>query len=305
MVGLVDRRVSKSAMWCRRLALFAIPYFLVSILMHRLGNITTDQVMGLIAFGFILLVISVLLAVRAAVQLWNEGAKGGKAMIVGLFLAIAMLTPFVYAGLTAARLPAINDVATNLYEPPTYSEKTISLRKSLDVPEENDVSLPYDEQVLTQILVAYPKLSPRRYPAGPERVYQAVQALIEDRGWKISNISGLAQKEEQAPKEKQKPGKSKKKKSKGKKSDNNPEVEEGALEPVLVSDIAVDVVSASFIFGFLNDVTILIVSEEENTLVEMRSAARWGIHDFGANASLIENFLHDLDQKLIGIAGEG
>ena len=50
---------------------------------------------------------------------------------------------------------------------------------------------------------------------------------------------------------------------------------------------------------------IKIVSEEENTLVEMRSASRWGKHDFGANARAIEKFLRDLDQNLIGIAGEG
>ena len=49
----------------------------------------------------------------------------------------------------------------------------------------------------------------------------------------------------------------------------------------------------------------LSAQSEENTLVEMRSAGRWGRHDFGENARIIEKFMRDLDQNLIGIAGEG
>lgn len=59
------------------------------------------------------------------------------------------------------------------------------------------------------------------------------------------------------------------------------------------------------IFGFRHDIIIKIQSEEEATLVDMRSASRFGAHDFGSNAAIIEDFLADLDTALLGIAGEG
>ncbi|MCB1430812.1 MAG: DUF1499 domain-containing protein, partial [Nitratireductor sp.] len=63
--------------------------------------------------------------------------------------------------------------------------------------------------------------------------------------------------------------------------------------------------AASMIFGFRHDIVIKIQAEEESTLVDMRSSSRFGAHDFGSNAAIIENFLADLDTALLGIAGEG
>ncbi|MCF6321985.1 MAG: DUF1499 domain-containing protein [Rhizobiaceae bacterium] len=289
MVGLVARRRSKSAYWCRRLAIFAVPYFLLTIFMHRWDYITTNQTMGLLAFGFILLIISILFALYAIVQLWSDGVKGGQAMIVGIFLSFTMLAPyFIYAGL-AMKYPALNDISTNLDELPQYGEKTRSLRNARNVPQTNSIEEPYGDDEISAILTTYPKINPRRYPAGPERVLEAVRSIIADRSWAITEIRGLptvAEENEEPIKQ-----------------DNADEVAQ--LESAHLDDILVDAVTSSLIFAFRNDIVIKIVSEEENTLVEMRSASRWGEHDFGSNASIIEKFLADLDQSLLGIAGEG
>ncbi len=309
MVGLVERKLSKSALWCRRLAYFAVPYFLLTILMHRYGNITADQAIGLLSFGFLILVLSILLAINAMVHLWNEGVKGGKMMITGLFLSSLMMAPFVLFAVLAIQYPAINDVATNVYSPPAFSNKTISIRKSNGVPKENDVSVPYRDDVITQILVQYPKISPRRYPAGPERVYKAVRSIVEKRGWQVLDIRGLDEGDKNKDDE-VKPNEKKTKAQPAQNSGNNRQAGslsavDNGLEATHVPDIYIDAVSLSLFFAFKNDVVIKIVAENENTLVEMRSAARWGVHDFGVNARIIKTFLSDLDQSLLGIAGEG
>ena len=298
MVGLVERRLSNSAIWCRRLAMFALPFFLLVIYFHRSGAITSNQVVGLLVFGFILLVVSILLAMNAISRLWNEGAKGGRAMITGLFMSLSMIIPFMIFAVYAMRYPTINDISTNVDTPPSFSAKALSMRKALSVPQYNNPQAGFNEDEENSILTAYPKVLPRRYPAGPERVFEAVKSIVVERSWKITDIRGLptdapakdtAESSGEAKTDKDKPG-----------AENSV-----GLEAIKFDDISIDAVASSRIFSFKNDVVILIVSEEENTLVEMRSAARWGVHDFGANARFIEEFLHDLDQNLLGIAGEG
>ena len=70
-------------------------------------------------------------------------------------------------------------------------------------------------------------------------------------------------------------------------------------------DMYVEFLERTLVFGFGNDVVVRIVSEDRNTLVDVRSSSRWGRHDFGYNAKLIESFLQELDTALLGVAGEG
>ena len=51
-------------------------------------------------------------------------------------------------------------------------------------------------------------------------------------------------------------------------------------------------------------VVIRIASQDESSLVDVRSASSWGPHDFGANARNIRQFLTELDTQLQGVAGE-
>ena len=216
MVGLVERKVSKSAAWCRRLALFAMPFFIAVILLHRFEKIDSSQTIILLGFGFVILVASILLAARAIVQLWTLGAKGGRKMITGLFLSLAMLVPFGYYASLAIRFPAINDVATDIQQLPEFSQKTIALRSRINVPRENDVTTPLSDDEIVSILFTYPELSSRRFPAGAERVLKAVREIVVDRGWRVLDVRGLpgSDDEEQAEKKpEKKKGKNNKKKA--------------------------------------------------------------------------------------------
>ena len=58
------------------------------------------------------------------------------------------------------------------------------------------------------------------------------------------------------------------------------------------------------VFGFRFDVVIRLREEAETTLVDMRAASRYGPHDLGIGADLVEGYLKALDAELLGIAGD-
>lgn len=292
MSGLIEREVSHAALWCRRLALFSLPYFFLTVLLHRFDKISANQAMGLMGFGLVLVLLSILLALRSIVSLWQLGAKGGKAMVSGLFIALLVLGPFIYYSAQAVRFPAINDVATDYDPVPEFSDTTIITRRMIGVSPDNEVATEPNEGLVLQVTSSYSNLGSRRYPAGPLRVLKAVQELLKEREWNIVNLRGLDNYNQDRDTDD---------------SDASTDTKNSAtgLQTADQNDIFVDAVAESLIFKFENDVVIKIISEDENTLVQMRSASRWGVHDFGANARLIEKFMNDLDQALIGIAGEG
>ena len=64
----------------------------------------------------------------------------------------------------------------------------------------------------------------------------------------------------------------------------------------------IEAVAMTPIFGFRQDVVIRIEPNGEGTLVDMRSTARNGAHDLGADAARIRDFFIDLDASLQGIS---
>ena len=123
---------------------------------------------------------------------------------------------------------------------------------------------PIDEDIDLQ-REAYPDIVPRHYPVGPARVFDDASAIVARRGW---TVLGAGRPEE--------PGQT------------------GRIEAVALTPI----------FGFRQDVVIRIEPDGEGTLVDMRSTARNGEHDLGADAERIRDFFVDLDASLQGISEE-
>jgi hypothetical protein len=63
----------------------------------------------------------------------------------------------------------------------------------------------------------------------------------------------------------------------------------------------IEAVAQTLLFGFKQDVAIRIAPQGEGTLVDMRSIARNGTHDLGADAERIREFFRDLDTALQGL----
>ncbi|MFD0915913.1 DUF1499 domain-containing protein [Pseudahrensia aquimaris] len=314
-----ERQRSLPADWSQKLAVFAACFLAIVIVGHRFDTISTIPTFWLLGVGLAMVLAAIALGLRGLFDLWERGEEGGLKAARGLLLASLLIAPFFYTGLKAFTLPPLNDVSTDLDDPPQFENAVYDRTEAM-----NDITDPTDVTRRLQ-LKAYPRVVARRYPLGAGRVFSAVAELVRDRDWTIltsATSTGEAPIDDEGSALVAKPT-----------SDANglplrvatpnfrpPEIRDEpttAIEAQSVSPIGrndadseeepleeryVEAVSSSLIFGFQTDVVFRIVEEEEGTLVDMRSASRWGPHDLGANAQQIISFMEDLDTALQGLS---
>src|SRR6185295_8458799 len=63
-------------------------------------------------------------------------------------------------------------------------------------------------------------------------------------------------------------------------------------------DGVIEAVARTAIMGFRDDVAVRVRPEDDGSRIDVRSASRYGRHDFGANASRIKSLLDDIDDRL-------
>ncbi len=252
MIGRLPRREAPAARAALRLAALPIPLLLLAGLLHRASMITLTPLMIVIAFAWLLAALALVAAVIALRAIWLRGDRGVGAAAGALVLALIVLAIPAAIAVELVRLPRIADVSTDLVDPPlfTAAPDQVVMRP-----------LPNAAERAAQ-LAAYPEIVPRHYPQSPERVYQAVAALVAARGWPATD--------QRAPD-----------------SDN----EVGWIEAR----------AATPLLALPADVVIRIIADETGTLVDMRSASRIGAHDLGDDARRIRGFFEDLDAALQGV----
>jgi hypothetical protein len=72
----------------------------------------------------------------------------------------------------------------------------------------------------------------------------------------------------------------------------------------------IEATERTLILGFTDDIAIRVAGSDSEARVDLRSASRFGNHDFGANAARIRRFVRELSSRLdaagpVGIAGRG
>jgi uncharacterized protein (DUF1499 family) len=128
-------------------------------------------------------------------------------------------------------------------------------------PDANPIGAPSAEEIALQH-AAYPDIVPRYYPLDTVVVFDAVAAIVERSRWTLV--------------------------------DQRPPPDAGQSGRI-------EAVARTLLFGFSQDVVIRVAPNGEGTLVDIRSTARNGAHDFGADAERIRKFFTSLDTALQGI----
>lgn len=296
-----ERPVSHAAHWARRLALFSCLLFLAAVLSHRFGPLTTPHFLALAGFAAAMAGMAVLLAAIGLARLWHVGARGGKAALTALLLC---LLPLGFTGAAAYAYfykPALYDVTTDTLAAPPWLAAPAAEQDWL--PRIGPVGA-RDRAVQ---LAAYPGLSGRRYDGALDRVYQGVRKVAAAYGITITAEDGLdnilADLEDLVVD----PAKvAESQESLG----DVPVPEARPLETPPIpriggpGDVLLQGEWRSPVFGFRFDVVIRLREEAETTLVDMRAASRYGPHDLGFGAALVEGYLKALDAELLGIAGD-
>ncbi len=113
---------------------------------------------------------------------------------------------------------------------------------------------------------AYPDIEPLSVNATPKAAYDAAMAVISKRKWRV-----VVDRPPQPPRR----------------------------------DGVIEAVARTPIMGFRDDVALRVRPTDDGARIDVRSASRYGRHDFGANASRIRSLLEDIDDRVTDDEREG
>jgi uncharacterized protein (DUF1499 family) len=177
---IIEEPVSRAALFARKIAWFALAVTAVALAFMRFQLV--DVLPGAIslAAGLGLAALAVLLALAAFARIWMEGRRGIGAAAKGLVLALAILA---YPGLfafRAATLPRLNDVSTDIDDPPAFSRARATLEaRGGRVPPE----VPRETRLAQR--AAYPQVAPLTLDVNPEEAFELVRKAAANRGWQV------------------------------------------------------------------------------------------------------------------------
>ncbi|PLU73074.1 hypothetical protein BMJ21_07055 [Sinorhizobium medicae] len=324
MIVRYERPYSYAAHWARRIARIAFIIFLLSLLSHRFGPLTTPHFLAMALAAGALALFAVVLATIGLARLWQVAAIGGTASVSALIYAALPLCFLGYGAVQYLTRPALYEVSTDTVTPPPWIRTPATAETWLG---RKRAVAPEDRQAQVE---AYPGLTGRRYEGALDRVFQGVRKVVEhtrvryegalDRVFqgvrkvvehtRVATTAEFGVDNAQADLEDLavRP-------EAGADANAGPNVIpvptarpaqllDGGMPGRRSSDVVLQGEWRSLIVGFRFDVLIRLREEAETTFVDLRVASRYGRHDLGMGAMFAEEFLRDLDAELLGIAGD-
>lgn len=166
----VNIRTSRWAIWARRLASFAIPLLVFSVVLHR-GQIISSEIFTiLLCCVFVLAGLTILATCVSFVRLWNTGDKGWGRTFQAFFLGLLLIAPLCLAIVFINQTPYVNDVTT----------------VGETVPELYFISNPNSATVSTSEVIAnWPNAVSRTYPVEVDLLFELVKTAVADQGWEV------------------------------------------------------------------------------------------------------------------------
>ena len=174
-----EEPVSRAALWSRRLAWFSLAVLLVALAAFRMAEPSEQGLAPIIAsYGFVAL--ALLLSVVAFVRIWQSGHRGVGMAAQAFLLSLVLLAPAAYAVFKLTTLPRLNDVSTDIDDPPAFSRSRVALdarkgRVPPDVPAER-------RRIQRQ---AYPKAVPIVLELPAEIAFDIARKAALAQGWRV------------------------------------------------------------------------------------------------------------------------
>lgn len=308
--GIPIRR-SRAAGWARIFGGLAVPVLLLCVAGVRLGFVPPDALQPVLVAGFALGVAALGLACYALADIWVTGAGGARSAFIAVLYAAPALFFLAIIAAAAILYPRMNDIATNLNDPPLFFADGAPL------------AIP-NSAVRQAQRRAYPDVVPHLYPAPLKDVYEAARKVVETQGWIVSRdvrpppptappIEPAGPSDEDAARLDAMVVEE----IAGPAAPGPPLEQEAPAVPPVVwrapvpdnvfgalpveeapDEAMIEAFARTPIFGFVDDVVVRLRSNSEGTQVDMRSASRSGEHDLGSNARRIRRFFADLDAVL-------
>jgi uncharacterized protein (DUF1499 family) len=176
---IIEEPYSDAALWSRRLALFALVVAAIAIALARTG-LEPVAVFAVIGSAIVIACLAVLCASAAFVSIWQTGRKGVGISLIGLLLGLLLLAYPAYLAAQAIYLPVLNDITSDVDDPPAFSRsrKAFAARHGV-VPSSADVA------ARTAQVNSYPDIQPLVLDVEEEAAYRIVLRTIAARNWTI------------------------------------------------------------------------------------------------------------------------
>ncbi len=181
---IVDEPVSQASVWSLRLSVFALAVAAVAVAATRFQIV--DVPAGLAVFGSAILLacLALLLAGAAAVVIWRTGRRGVAPALGGVVLALTLLAAPGYLAVQSLRLPVLNDISTDILDPPQFSLSRLATEARGG---RNPRARPASERQAQR--AAYPGVQPILLELEGEEAFQLVLKAVQALGWKIIESS--------------------------------------------------------------------------------------------------------------------
>ncbi|ACA17171.1 conserved hypothetical protein [Methylobacterium sp. 4-46] len=177
---IVEEPVTRAAPWALRCGWFAVAVVAIALLLVRDPRAETGPALAALGAGIAVALLAVALALGAFVRVWNEGARGLRTALGGLFLAALVLAYPGYMAVRGAVLPRLTDIATDVADPPSYSRSraAYAARGGALPPE-----IPPAARALQR--EAYPQIAPLTLDLGPNEAFALALKAAGNRKWQV------------------------------------------------------------------------------------------------------------------------
>jgi uncharacterized protein (DUF1499 family) len=253
---VVEEPITRAAVWSLRIGWFALAVTAIGVLLVRLGRVDLAAGFAVLAAGLLLALLALALAIVAFSLVWMEGRRGLSLAVKGFVIAVALLAWPGYLAVKAVVLPQLNDVSTDIDDPPSFSRSRAALAA-------RDGRVPGDVPAETRQRqrTAYPAVVPLYLDLAPEEAYEMVRKAATVLGWQVVD---------------------------------------SALPGGRIGIGRLDAIDRTLIMRFPDDITVRLRPRADGTRIDVRSASRYGQHDFGANAARITRFLEEVSAQATG-----
>ena len=261
-----EKEISRLAIWSRRIALFSLAATLIAVIIVRSGALDIVPALSTLGGALVLACVAILLALGAGIVIWREGVGGGRYAATGFVVGLALIAYPAYLGTKAYRLPMIYDITTDPIDPPQFD--AIARLRPRDANPIVYAGL-YTAELQHN---AYSDIEPDDTTATPQEAYDAAMKIITKRRWRVvDSRPPLA----------------------------GPRVIDTRASPAAsLRDGIIEAVARTPILGFRDDVVVRMRATTDGARIDVRSASRYGRHDFGTNAKRVRNLIDDIDDVL-------
>lgn len=181
---VVEEPVTRLAAWSGRLAGFALAVALIGLFLLRAERIDLSAGFAVLGAALVAAVAALALASLAFVRIWREGRRGLGQAVGGFLLALALLAWPGFVAAKAFYLPRINDLSTDLVDPPAFARSRVVLAaREGRVPGE----LPAETRRLQR--EAYPGVVSLTLELAPEEAFDVARKGAERLGWQVIETS--------------------------------------------------------------------------------------------------------------------